>query len=88
MHKGWNHFIEMALCLLKVLKRFGGGHIKILECYRVIGSSSEEERRTRMDMSRRTRSIWFVGTGLEGKMRRERDTKGRSRRGRRGWELL
>ena len=78
----------MALCLLKVLKRFGGGHIKILECYRVIGSSSEEKRRTRMDMSRRPRSIWFVGTGLEGKMMRKRDTKGRSRRGRRGWELL
>ena len=32
-------------------------------------------------MSRRTKSIWFVGTGLEGKMMRKRDTKGRIRRG-------
>ena len=41
-----------------------------------------------IDMSRRTRSIWFVGTELEGKRRREIDTKGRSRIERRGWELL
>ena len=41
-----------------------------------------------IDMSRRTRSIWFVGTGLEGKRRREIDMKGRSRNGRIGWELL